>query len=278
MKEYPQGGLIGKSVHAVIAVKRLHIPLHAANASYFIVLAVFPALLLILSVLRYTGIEVENLVEMLRGVLPNALMEAGEELVISTYQASSGSILGISALAALWSSSRGIYGVLRGLNAVYEVPENRGYLYTRTISVFYTFLFLIVLLLTLVLHVFGTSIISMLKMVDNPVVIFLTDLVDLRFFLLLGLQSLIFTLMFMALPNRRNGFLESLPGGVLSSLGWLIFSDLYSIYVENFNRYANIYGSIYAVVLSMLWLYCCMSILFYGGAFNRYLMEQKKVG
>lgn len=275
MKDYPKGGLIGKIVHAIISIRQMHVPLHAANAGYFIVLAVFPALLLVLNILRFTGLEVKSLVELFDGLLPSALMDAGEELVISTYEASSGTLLGISALTALWSASRGIYGLLTGLNAIYGVAEDRGYIYTRSISVVYTFLFLIVLLLTLVLHVFGNTIMGMLTMIDNDVIIFLIDLIDLRFYLLLAVQSLIFTLMFMALPNRRNGFWESLPGGVFASLGWLVFSDIFSIYVENFNKYANIYGSIYAVALSMLWLYCCMSILFYGGALNRYLAEQK---
>jgi membrane protein len=112
-------------------------------------------------------------------------------------------------------------------------------------------------------------------MIDNPVLIFLVDLIDLRFFLLLILQTLVFTLMFMALPDRPNRFWESLPGGLLASTGWLIFSDLYSIYVENFSGYANVYGSVYAVALSMLWLYCCLSILFYGGVLNRYLAAEK---
>jgi len=164
--------------------------------------------------------------------------------------------------------------MLTGLNAVYGVSENRGYIYTRSISVVYTFVFILILLLTLVLHVFGSSIINLMRQVDNPVVIFFTDLIDLRFFLLLFLQSLVFTLMFMALPNKRNHFMESLPGGVLSSLGWLVFSDIYSIYVENFSKYSTIYGSVYAIAITMLWLYCCMSILFYGGALNRYLMDK----
>ncbi len=275
MKEFPKGGVIGKAVHAVRTISELHIPLHAANAGYFIVLSVFPALLLILALLRYTGLQVETLVDVLAAILPAALMDAAEELVISTYQSTSSTVVGLSAVAVLWSASRGIYGLLTGLNAVYGVSESRGYLYTRAISVVYTFLFFLVLLLTLVLHVFGNAILGMLTMIDDPVLIFLIDLIDLRFFLLLGIQSLIFTLMFMALPNERNRFLESLPGGVLSSLGWLVFSDIYSIYVENFNRYANIFGSVYAVAISMLWLYCCLSILFYGGALNRYLMDHK---
>lgn len=275
MKEFPKGGLIGKIMDAAKTVKQMYIPLHAAYAAYFIVLAVFPALVLILSVLRYTGMEVRGLVELLDDILPSTMAEGAEELIYSTYRNSSGAMVGVSAVTALWSASRGIYGLLTGLNAVYGVSENRGYIYTRSISVVYTFVFILILLLTLVLHVFGNSIINLMRQVDNPVVIFFTDLIDLRFFLLLFLQSLVFTLMFMVLPNkRRSRFMESLPGGVLSSLGWLVFSDIYSIYVENFSKYSTIYGSVYGIAITMLWLYCCMSILFYGGALNRYLMDK----
>ena len=275
MKEFPKGGLIGKIMDAAKTVKQMHIPLHAAYAAYFIVLAVFPALVLILSVLRYTGMEVRGLVELLDDILPSTMAEGAEELIYSTYRNSSGAMVGVSAVTALWSASRGIYGLLTGLNAVYGVSENRGYIYTRSISVVYTFVFILILLLTLVLHVFGNSIINLMRQVDNPVVIFFIDLIDLRFFLLLFLQSLVFTLMFMVLPNkRRSRFIESLPGGVLSSLGWLVFSDIYSIYVENFSKYSTIYGSVYGIAITMLWLYCCMSILFYGGALNRYLMDK----
>ena len=275
MKEFPKGGLIGKIMDAAKTVKQMHIPLHAAYAAYFIVLAVFPALVRILSVLRYTGMEVRGLVELLDDILPSTMAEGAEELIYSTYRNSSGAMVGVSAVTALWSASRGIYGLLTGLNAVYGVSENRGYIYTRSISVVYTFVFILILLLTLVLHVFGNSIINLMRQVDNPVVIFFIDLIDLRFFLLLFLQSLVFTLMFMVLPNkRRSRFMESLPGGVLSSLGWLVFSDIYSIYVENFSKYSTIYGSVYGIAITMLWLYCCMSILFYGGALNRYLMDK----
>lgn len=274
MKEFPKGGLIGKTMDAAKIIKQMHIPLHAAYAAYFIVLAVFPGLVLVLSVLRYTGLEVGGLIELLSDILPSTMAQSAEKLIYSTYRNSSGAMVGLSAVTALWSSSRGVYGLLTGLNAVYGVSENRGYIYTRTISVVYTFVFLLILLLTLVLHVFGSAIISLMRQLDNPVVVFFTDLIDLRFFLLLFLQSLVFTLMFMTLPNKRNHFLASLPGGVLSSLGWLVFSDIYSIYVENFSKYSTIYGSVYGIAITMLWLYCCMSILFYGGALNRYLMEK----
>ena len=275
MGDYPRGGIIARAARTIRSVAALKIPLHAANAGFFIVLSVFPALLLMLSLLRYTHLEVGDLLELLSSILPEALWDTAEELIISTYQSTSASVVGVSAVTALWSASRGIHGLLGGLNAVYGVTETRGYFYARAISLLYTFAFLVVMLLTLGLHVFGSGLIGFLTMIDNPVLIFLVDLIDLRFFLLLILQTLVFTLMFMALPDKPNRFGESLPGGLLASTGWLIFSDLYSIYVENFSAYANVYGSVYAVALSMLWLYCCLSILFYGGVLNQYIAAEK---
>lgn len=252
-------------------LNRMHIPQLAANTGYFIVLSVFPALLLVLSALSYTGLTVENLLEMLEGVLPQALMGTARQLILSVYKNASGAVAGVSALTAIWSSSRGVYGLLTGLNAIYGVSEDRGYLYTRFISVLYTFALEAVILLTLVLHVFGNSLLKFIRSLNLPAMTVLTDILDLRFVLLLLVQSLLFTLMFMILPNRRNRFWESLPGGLLASIGWLLFSNLYSAYVTHFPSYANIYGSVYAIAISMLWLYCCLEIIFFGGALNQLL-------
>ena len=276
MKQPPKGGLVGKALRFVREIVDLRIQLYAANACYFIVLSVFPALVLILSILRYTGLQVDAFTDLLEGVIPEALLPTAQRLIINTYANSSGTLVSLSAIIALWSASRGVHGIMTGLNAIYGTAEDRGYLYTRSISVLYTFLFLVVLLLTLVLHVFGTTILEMIPPSTNPLVLFLTNIIDLRFFLLLGVQTILFTAMFMVFPNRRNRLMDSLPGALLASIGWLVFSDLYSIYVEHFNSYSTIYGSVYAVALSMLWLYFCLSIVFYGGALNRYLMRSDR--
>lgn len=275
MRSFPKGGLIGKIMGVVKELDRMDIPRHASSTSYFIVMAVFPALVLLLSLVRYTSLDVENLIALLDGVLPSALLPYARRLIISTYQSTSGVIISASALIALWSSSRGIYGLLTGLNHIYDVSEDRSFLYTRLISVAYTFAFIIVLLLSLVLLVFGTTIMDLIHHTTHPTLQFLLDVIDLRFFLLLGILTVFFTAMYMVFPNRRNSLSDSLPGALLASIGWLVFSDLFSIYVEYFPYYANIYGSVYAVALSMLWLYFCISIVYYGGALNRLLMVRE---
>ena len=272
--------LENKWVKRFLAVCRyiggLRVPLYASNASFFIALSVFPTLLLLMGLLRYTGLDVEYLTELLHGIVPTALMPSAQKLILNTYQSTTGTVISISALTALWSASRGVYGLVTGLNSIYGTAENRGYFYTRSVSVLYTFAFLIVLLLTLVLHVFGTSLLALLPLESSPLFRFLESVVDLRFFVLLGVQTALFTAMFTVLPNKRNKLGDSFPGAVLASIGWLVFSDLYSIYVEKFASLSNIYGSVYAVALSMLWLYCCISIVFYGGALNHWLTDQKE--
>ena len=276
MKEFPKGGIIGRCVHGIGRILDLNIPVYAANASFFVILAVFPALVLLLSLLRYTDLSVDSLIIALEGIIPAALMDRARDIIWEVYENSSGALVGISALGALWSAGRGIYGLMKGLNGVYGTREDRGYFRTRLISTAYTFVFLLLLLVTLVVHVFGGIFLGWLRYSNSPLVRVLAGAVDFRFVVLLGLQTLIFALMYMALPSGQNRFRDGIPGAVLASLGWLIFSDGYSVYVTHFSGYANLYGSVYAVALAMLWLYCCISIVFYGGGLNRYLAQRKR--
>lgn len=276
MKEYPKGGLIGRSVHLYRHVQSLDIPLHAANAGFFIILSLFPALVLILSLLRYTGLQVSSLVEVLSTILPAALMPTVEELVLLTYENSTGALVGISALTAAWSASKGVYGLMTGLSRVCGVSEDRSWLHTRFISILYTFLFLAVLLLTLVIHVFGGTILALLPISRVRLIRILSGIVDFRFLLLLTVQSAVFMLIFAFLPNGRNKLRDTIPGALTASLGWLVISWAFSLYVEHFASLTNIFGSVYTLALAMLWLYFCLCLIFYSAALNQYLEERKK--
>ena len=135
MREFPQGGLIGKAVGYSRQIRAMEIPTHASHACYFIVLALFPALVLVLGMLRYTSLEAADLMDLVSGMLPDALEPYIWRLISGTYENTSKLVVSVSALTALWSASRGIYGLLAGLNAVYGVEEDRGWLHTRMMSV-----------------------------------------------------------------------------------------------------------------------------------------------
>ena len=275
VREFPQGGLVGKVYHTVKWAARYRVGLYAAHACYFIVLSLFPSLILILGLLRNAGLSAESLLSVLEGFVPEILFPAVQKTIRAAYRNTTGTVLSISALGALWSASRGIYGLVIGLNAIYGVRESRGYFYTRAVSMGYMFAFLAILILTLLFNVFGNQILQAFPM-DTPFLRFLDDVIGLRFLLLLLLQTGLFTAMFMALPNESVRFADALPGALLAAFGWLVFSKLYSFYVEHFSGYAGVYDSVYSMVISMLWLYFCISIVFYGGVLNCYLKKRKK--
>ena len=276
MRRIPSGSLPGRWLAALRSLAALNVSRHAAGTGFFILLSSFPALVLLLGLLQHTGLRVESLVEVLEKLIPEALSPGLENIIADAYAAGSGTMVGLSAFTALWSASRGIYGLLTGLNAIYGLRESRGYLRTRLICAAYTFAFLLILVLTLILHLFGSTLLALLQSRPGSFAAFLADTLDLQNILLPIIQTLIFTVMFMVLPDRKSTFRESLPGAVLASLGWLIFSDLYSIYVTHFSPLSSVYGSVYAVALSMLWLYCCLSIVFYGGALNHFLWQKRE--
>ena len=269
-----QGGIIGRWYNRFRQVQEMEISVHASHACYFMVLSLFPALTLVLGLLRYTALDAFDLMELARGYLPDALEPYIWGLISGTYENTSRMVVSISAAVTLWSASKGIYGLMNGLNGVYGREECRGWLQTRLMCAVYTVLFVLVLILTLVLSVFGSTISQWLRTAEGSRFFRWTEILDLRFFLLVAVQTLLFCAIFMYLPEDGNGFRESLPGALFGSLGWTAFSGLFSLYVENFGRNTNLYGSVYGLVLAMLWLYMCVSIVFYGGALNCFLASK----
>ena len=252
-------------------VSALRVSIYAANASFFLLLAAFPAILLLLSILQYTPLTQEDFMSLVRDLVPSVLLPLIEYVVTDVFEASSWTVLSISALTAIWSASRGVYGVVIGLNSIYQAKENRSYLAVRLACVFYTALFLIALLLTLAAHVFGRKILAFFSSKDIPIFHFLAYLMRLRFLVVAVVLTLFFTVIFMVFPNRRSGFLASLPGAAAAAVAWIGFSAIFSVYTAKFGNYSAIYGGIAGIALTMLWLYSCMCILFYGGVLNRCL-------
>ena len=238
-------------------ISAMSIPVYAGQACFFIVLSLFPGLVLALGLLRYTPLGAADLMVLACGFLPDALEVYAWELIRGIYAHAPGGVVPLSALTALWSAGRGIWGLGRGLNAVGGVRETGRWLRRRLICAAYTLLFLLALVLTMAILVFGMEVGGLGR--------------EVGFLILSAGQTGLFCTMYMFLPARRSGMWESLPGAMLSSVGWMGFTALFSLYVEHFSGLANVYGSVYAVALGMLWLYGCISIFFFGAALNRFL-------
>ena len=247
-----------------------HVSLYAANASFYIILSIFPAVILILTLLPYTGFTASDLMEALHGVIPSILEPLLEYVIRDLSSSGTVTLASISALVAVWSSSRGVYCIQVGLNAICGVRESRSFFLMRLVSMVYTVFLLGALLLTLALHMFGQQLISFFLSKPMPVLQFLAKLLQFRGFIVLIIA------IFCVFPNRRISPRRTFPGAIAAALGWLVFTDIFSFYVKNFSSYSAFYGSLSAAAIAMLWLYICISILFYGCVLNQ-LIERKRL-
>ena len=244
---------------ALRALKRTQIPVYAGNAAFFLVLSFLPLLTLLLGVLQYTVFGPEDLLEILSRIMPDEVLPLFDDFLQKLYPKSGAAVISVSAVTAAWSASNGIYGMARGLGAV-----------------FYMLLFVLGLVLTLLLHVFGRKLLSVFTARALPLARTLSFLLEhlqlYSFFLLTAL----FSLLYLALPNRRQRLSRVLPGALAAAGAWLLFSALFSVYVNHFAKGLALYGSLTTMVLTMLWVYACVSIVFYGAFFNRLLAQRRE--
>lgn len=250
-------------------VSKLQIPAFAANASFFMILAIFPIAMLLLSIIKLTPYDEADLLALVDKLAPDVLRPLLTTVSNDLYSKISGAFLGITGFTAVWSASKGTMALITGLNAVYKTDDNRSYILKRLIAAFYMLLFVVALVLLMLLHVFWQFVTAVLK---NYISFTLPVLVTiLRYAVTFVFLVLLFMLIMKVFPDRRASFKSQLPGAVLGAAGWIVFSFLFSLYVNNFSNFTYTYGSLATFVLAMLWMYFSMVILFVGGAVNAFI-------
>ena len=155
-----------------------------------------------------------------------------------------------------------------GLNCVYRCSETRNYVYLRLRATIYTVLFIVVIIMLLLLSVFGNSlslfISSHIKILE-PLAEWLMDKrIIISPIVLVGFSLLLYKF----LPNRKDSFKNQIPGAVFTAIAWLVLSWIFSVYLDIFQGFSDMYGSLTTIVLIMLWLYFCMYSILLGAVAN----------
>lgn len=246
--------------------KRDKINAYAAQSAFFIILSMIPFLMVFSSLLRYTSITEGMILEIIRRVMPDYIAPFIISLIDEVYSRSMG-LISITAVVAIWSAAKGVQYMTDGLNSVNDLEETRNWFVLRFWAIIYTIVFLVAIVFTLLILVFGNS----LQELATKYVPFLEHAVlllsKLRGLILLGLLILFFAVVFTAIPNRKLSFKSQLPGAVICAVAWYVFSFGLSVYVDYFNG-LSMYGSLTTIALIMLWLYFCMYIMMMSAEIN----------
>ena len=240
----------------------------AASTAFFLFLSVVPLLIMICTIIPYTPLTEEDLVEAVTDVLPDVVDPVAESLIGDIYDKSAG-ILSFAIIATLWSASKGVMALMRGLNAVNDVEEQRNFLVVRIIASFYTIVMLIVVILSLFVMVFGDQLVTLILHRVPRLRQLVSFAMNFRFLLVWALLSILFAALYAYVPNKKLNFREQIPGAVFASVVWSIFSWGFSSYVTYGNSY-GIYGSLAVIIIVLLWMYFCMYIIMIGAYLNQY--------
>ncbi|SNT17638.1 YihY/virulence factor BrkB family protein [Tropicimonas sediminicola] len=246
-----------------------HLGLIAAGVAFYGLLAIFPAITSIVTLWGFFADPdlVEQELATYREVIPEAafgIIDAQVSAIASGPKEVLGWASAVSIGAALWASRAGVAAMIGGLNAVYQTPP-RGGLRSMAFA-----LLLTVVLIAVALVAMATVVVTPVLLAFLPLGAFTGLVLEiLRWLIGGGVVLLGIGLLYRLGPNRdgRRSDLLS-PGSMLAVVLWALVSWGFSTYLENFNRYNEIYGSLGAVVAMLMWFYLSAFVVLLGGLTN----------
>ena len=246
---------------------------YAAQAAFFTILSAVPFLMLIILCLKYfVSVDLTAFIDTIDSVFPSQVSIYVSKIITEVfYRSESMAVLSATAIAALWASSRGTMAVYCGLNQIYGYVRMYNWFSARIASFFYNILIVAVIVATIIILVFGNTLMSFM---DSEFVLAhyaLVFILNMKFPIFFVLFVLAFTALYKVLPQRKTKFRSHIVGAVATAGGWIGFSYVFSIYIEYFAKYSLIYGSLTAVVLLMLWIFFGIYMLLIGAEINKHI-------
>ena len=253
-----------------------HVAAYASQSAFFFILSLIPIILLLMTMIQITPVTKADVMTAVLQIFPASINTMITSIVNQVYNQSMG-IIPITVVVALWSAGKGVLALATALNTIFGCPETRNYIYIRMRATVYTVLFVMMLIIMLVLAVFGNTIndfiLSYIPFASHVASV----LIWLKNFVAPALLTILFLYVYKYLPNSDELCLkDQIPGAVFSTIGWMVCSWIFSVYLEFFEGFSNMYGSLTTIVLFMLWMYFSMYCILLGGELNVMIQNIKR--
>lgn len=246
----------------------------SAQIAYYWVLAFFPFLILVISLLSYTPIPTELLMSYISKIVPSTLNPFIEVTVNQFIAYRSTTLLSFSVLFTLWSGGTAINALTKGIHAAYNSKYIMPFFKARFLAIIYTLLFAILLIVMMVGLVFGNTVGDYIfGVLDMNKGIFMPIWHLFRLVMPFITLILIIYTVYKFIPRKYTKDENVWFGVIFTSVGWYVFSLIFGIYIDNYSKYNQLYGSIGSVFVLLIWLYGSCMLLLVGAELNALYRE-----
>lgn len=242
----------------------------SAGVAFYAFLAVFPAIGALVSIygLAMDPQSIQQQLENISSVMPDQALEIVEsqlESIVSTSGTALGWSMALGILLSLWSANKGTKSLFTGVDIAYNTREERGFLKQNALTLLFTFAAILLVIISMAVIVVFPAIVGYLQLPSS-----IENLIGYgRWFILAAIVIFFLAAIYKYAPAKETSrFKWVLPGALLATILWLIASWGFSFYVKNFGSYGEVYGSISAVVVLLLWLFLTSFIILIGAELN----------
>lgn len=245
----------------------------AAELSYYFLLALFPFLIFLTSVIGLvlgsgTGTR-HALFQYLARIMPPSAFQLIDNTMIEVFSSSGGGKLSFGILAALWAASNGLGAITESLNTAYDLKETRAWWKQRLTAIGLTMALSVLIIAALVLVVAGGRIAEWLAATYGFGPVFPLTWKIIQWPVVLACMTFAFALIYYFAPDfRKQAWQWLTPGSAIGVALWLLVSLAFRVYLHFFDSYSATYGSLGAVIILMLWLYLTGAAVLIGGEVN----------
>ncbi len=245
----------------------------SAQCAYYFLLSLFPFLLFAITVLIFLPITSDDVLRILAAIAPelsNEIIKTNIHTVLSVKRTG---LMSFSVLFMAWSAIFGIESLVRAINLAYGIKEQRGFFWSKLLSLILMAGMIAGIVSAFVFTVFGAAIGTVMEAYWHLPVQIIAVWNSLRQGVNLVFLNLIFLVLYLVSPTKKVGILEAIPGTLFASFGWHYTSLGFSYYVNNFANFSATYGSLGAIIVLMVWFYLSAMVLILGGQINAVLVH-----
>ena len=250
------------------AYNKKNISDYAASAAFFLFLSLIPLLMLLFSILPYTIVDEQLILDLVLNYTPENLHDFLAGIINEIYLESSG-IITVSILVTLWSAGKGMQSLIRGMNTINEIEENRNFFIIRGLACLYTVIMLVAVIIMMVIMMFGKELFHALINTFPALINVRALYLNLRYPISALLLILLFDILYCFVPSKKQKLLKQLPGAVFSAVVWLLASWAFSVYLKYYDF--STYGSMATIIIVMIYMYMMMYIMLLGTYMNHWM-------